>query len=144
MRKIIVASTLALSAYASQATAQDNLTIATAQGFDLVDGAVVCGSLDMANYLAGQINMARHARRSLPADLRRQAALVNGYDVGQEPRLTEYGCVLVPTGTSLTIESGNIVPVVSGKLPNGRRFSGVTLPAMVLRSECNVAPLLSR
>lgn len=133
MKKTILASTLALSAYAIQATAQGNQTTAAAQGFDLVDGAIVCDSLDVANYISGQINIARHARQSLPADLRRQAALVNGHDVGQEPRLAEYGCVLVPAGTPLTVAPGNLVPVVSGKLPNGRRFSGVTLPAMVGR-----------
>ena len=104
-----------------------------AKGMDLVDGAVVCRSLDLASYIYGQINMATHARRSLSPELRKQAALVNGYDEGQEPRLADYGCVLVPVGTPLTVEPGNYVPVVSGVLPNGRRFKGVTLPTMVER-----------
>lgn len=104
-----------------------------AQGMDLVDGAIVCSSLDLSNYIYSQMNMGRHARRSLPPDLRRQAALINGEDPGAEPKPSDYGCVLVPAGTPLTIEQGNFVPVVSGKLPNGRRFSGVTLPAMVQR-----------
>lgn len=114
-------------------TATPKPTQPTAQGFDLVDGAVVCRSYDLANFLAGEINKARHARISLSPELRRQAELINGYDYGAEPKLLDYGCVLVPIGTPLTVEPGNYVPVVSGVLPDGRRFQGVTLPAMVMR-----------
>jgi hypothetical protein len=105
----------------------------TAQGFDLVDGAVVCRSYDLANFLAGEINKARHARISLSPELRRQAELINGYDYGAEPKLSDYGCVLVPVGTPLTVEPGNYVPVVSGHLANGHSFRGVTLPSMIDR-----------
>lgn len=103
----------------------------TAQGMDLVNGAIVCSSYDLAEFLYGQINAARHARASLPVELRRQATLINGYDYGQEPRPSDYGCVMVPIGTRLSVEKGNLVPVVSGKLPDGRKFMGVTLPTMI-------------
>ncbi|WP_248322042.1 hypothetical protein [Caballeronia sp. Sq4a] len=103
----------------------------TARGIDLVDGAIVCNSYDLAEFMYGQINSARHARASLPPELRRQAALVNGYDYGAEPRLADYGCVMVPTGTKLSVEKGNFVPVVSGRLADGRTFTGVTLPQMI-------------
>lgn len=102
-----------------------------AKGMDLVDGAIVCSSFDLTSWIYGQVNMARHARRSLSPELRRQAELINGYDYGAEPRLADYGCVLVPSGTPLTVEPGDYVPVVSGKLPGGIRFHGVTLPTMV-------------
>jgi hypothetical protein len=105
----------------------------TAGSFDLVDGAVVCPSFDLADFLAGEINKARHARQSLSPELRRQAELINGYDYGAEPRLSDYGCVLAPTGTPLTVEQGNYVPMVSGVLPNGRKFKGVTIPNMIDR-----------
>lgn len=105
----------------------------TAQGMDLVDGAIVCSSYDLAEFLYGQINSARHARISLPPEIRRQASLVNGYDVGAEPRPSDFGCVLVPTGTPLSVQKGNFVPLVSGKLPDGRTFTGVTLPTMISR-----------
>jgi hypothetical protein len=105
----------------------------SAQGIDLVDGAIVCRSYDLAEFMFEQTNQARHYRRSIPPELARQAMLISGYDDSREPKLAEYGCVLVPAGTPLSIEKGNFVPVVSGKLPNGRRFSGVTLPAMVGR-----------
>jgi len=57
--------------------------------------------------------------------------LINGYDVGAEPRPGDYGCALVPAGTPLKVDPGNYVPVVSGVLPNGRKFSGVTIPNMI-------------
>ncbi|WP_250481906.1 hypothetical protein [Caballeronia sp. NCTM5] len=105
----------------------------TARGIDLVDGAIVCSSYDLAEFMYGQINTARHARRTLPPELRRQAALVNGYDNGAEPRLADYGCAMVPSGTKLSVQKGNFVPVVSGTLPDGRKFTGVTLPQMIER-----------
>ncbi|WP_165987431.1 hypothetical protein [Caballeronia sp. SBC1] len=109
----------------------------TAKGMELmdgsIDGAIVCSSLDLTNYIYGRINVARHMQAHLPPDLRRQDALIKGYDESKEPRLSDYGCVLVPVGTPMALEPGNYVSVVSGRLPNGRRFSGVTLPAMVDR-----------
>jgi hypothetical protein len=105
----------------------------TSRGVDLVEGAIVCSSYDLAEFMYGQINSARHTRASLPQELMRQAALVNGYDYGAEPRLSDYGCVMVPSGTKLSVEKGNFVPVVSGKLPDGRKFTGVTLPPMIER-----------
>ncbi|WP_125469675.1 hypothetical protein [Caballeronia telluris] len=107
--------------------------VPTARGIDLVDGAIVCGSYDLAEFMYGQVNSARHARASLPQELRRQAALTNGYDHGAEPRLSDYGCVMVPAGTKLSVAKGNLVPVVTGMLPDGRKFTGVTLPQMIAR-----------
>lgn len=105
----------------------------TAQGMDLVDGAIVCNSYDLAEFVYGQINSARHARRNLSPEVRKQAALVNGYDEGAEPSPIDYGCVMAPAGTPLSVQKGNLVPVVSGKLPDGRTFTGVTLPTMISR-----------
>lgn len=102
-----------------------------AKGFDLVDGAIVCNSLDLADYISSRINQARHARQSLSPELRRQATLIRGDNPGAEPRPSDYGCTFVPIGTLMTAQNGNYVPVVSGVLADGRRFSGVTLPAMV-------------
>lgn len=126
MKKTIVLLVLAAPAIGS-ATDHDLL----ARGFDLVDGAVVCQSFDMAQYITTQINQARHARLSLPAELRRQQALITGHDDGKEPFPSDYGCALVPAGTPMKVEQGNYVPVVSGRFPDGRKFSGVTLPSMI-------------
>lgn len=106
---------------------------ASAKGMDLVDGAIVCSSYDLAAWLYGQVNVARHAQRSLSPEQRRQRQLITGDDIGQEPRMEDWGCTLVPAGTPLAVEPGNSVPVVSGKLADGRRFKGVTLPTMVQR-----------
>jgi len=106
----------------------------TAKGMDLVDGAIVCPSMDEASWLYRRINMARHARQSLSPELRRQAALVNGYDEGAEPKPSDYRCQFVPAGTpmNVTMEMG-VIPVVSGTMKDGRPFSGVTIPNMVDR-----------
>ncbi|MGV7245052.1 hypothetical protein ACRXB1_25460 [Caballeronia sp. M23-90] len=96
-----------------------------------IDGAIVCSSLNLTQYIYGRINVARHLQAHLPPDLRRQAALVKGYDESVEPRLSDFDCVLVPIGTPLSVEPGNFVSVVSGKLPNGKHFTGVTLPNMI-------------
>jgi hypothetical protein len=104
-----------------------------AKGMDLVDGAIVCPSYDLAGFLFGEINKARHARVALSPEMRRQAILLNGYDLGAEPRPSDYRCVLVPAGIVLRVEEGNYVPVVSGRMPDGRKFSGVTLPNMIGR-----------
>jgi hypothetical protein len=106
----------------------------SARGMDLVDGAIVCPSLDEASWLYGRINSARHARMSLSPELRRQAALVNGYDEGAEPKPADYRCQLVPEGTPMNVrmEMG-VIPVVWGKLQDGRPFAGVTIPNMIER-----------
>ncbi len=125
MKRIVFMLLVSVSTHAN---ADDRFV---AKGFDLVDGAIVCRSLDMADYISTKINQARHARLSLPPELRRQMALMNGEDLGAEPNPSGYGCALVPIGTPMTVQKGNYVPVVSGTLPNGQPFSGVTLPAMV-------------
>jgi hypothetical protein len=106
----------------------------TAKGMDLVDGAIVCPSMDEANWLYSRINEARHARQSLSPELRKQGALLNGYDYGAEPKPSDYQCQLVPEGTPMNVrmEMG-VIPVVSGKLKDGRPFAGVTIPNMVDR-----------
>lgn len=106
----------------------------TAKGMDLVDGAIVCPSMDAANWLFGQINMARHARISLSPEIRRQAALINGYDQGEEPRPSDYGCQFVPAGTPMNVRmDAGVIPVVWGIMKDGLPFAGVTIPNMIDR-----------
>lgn len=49
------------------------------------------------------------------------------------PNLEAHGCSLFPAGTPMTLERGNIVPVVSVKLPNGKVVRGVTLQSMITK-----------
>ncbi|MGX6999918.1 hypothetical protein [Caballeronia sp. KNU42] len=104
----------------------------TAKGMDLVDGAIVCPSMDEANWLFGQINAARHAQRSLSPELRKRAALVNGYDVGAEPKPSDYRCQFVPAGTPMNVKmEDGYLPVVWGIMKDGLPFAGVTSPSMI-------------
>ena len=104
----------------------------TAKGMDLVDGAIVCPSMDEANWLFGQINMARHARLSLSPDLRGQSARVNGFDYGGEPRPSDYRCQFVPAGTPMNVKMDmGVIPIVWGTMKDGLPFAGVTIPNMV-------------
>ena len=103
-----------------------------AKGIDLVDGAIVCQSMDEANWLFGQINMARHAQRSLSPELRQRAALANGYDIGSEPKPSDYRCQFVPAGTPMNVKmEGGYLPVVWGTMKDGLPFAGVTNPSMI-------------
>jgi prophage tail gpP-like protein len=130
---LIAAPTFAQSTAPKYKFSTDVQRQPVARGMDLVDGAVVCPSMDEATWMFGWINKARHARKSLSPELRRQAALVNGFDYGAEPRPSDYGCALVPAGTPLEVEAGNYVPIVSGVLPDGKKFKGVTIPNMIAR-----------
>ena len=49
-----------------------------------------------------------------------------------EPPFESYGCKLVPNGTAVTMTRapGKLFPTITGQLPSGERFSGVTLPDM--------------
>lgn len=107
---------------------------AVAKGMDLVDGAIVCPSMDEANWLFGQINMARHARLSLSPELRRQAMLIRGYDEGEEPKPSDYRCQFVPAGTPMNVKMEmGVIPVVWGTMKDGRPFAGVTNDQMIDR-----------
>lgn len=104
-----------------------------AQGIDMVKGAVVCSSYSTAQMIFQETESARRFKAGVSLEMQRQFLLINGYDKGREPDMSIFGCVLVPAGTSMVIDDGNIVPVVSGRLPNGMPFAGVTLPAMIAR-----------
>jgi TPR repeat protein len=107
----------------------DKTSVVTARGVSVVPGAIVCPD---------------HATVSLMFDLYvahwgdvQQDALTNGQSrllrgpPAPEPDLKLYGCGLVPPGASMLLERGNIVPVVTAKLPDGRTIRGVTLAAMI-------------
>lgn len=101
---------------------------ATTKGLDLVDGALACQDYNTTRYLYGKINEARHFQRALPKSLIRQAEIVGTKP--SEPVPAEYGCILVPPGTSVHVESDYGIPVISGRL-HGTKFTGVTLPYML-------------
>jgi hypothetical protein len=103
----------------------------TAKGDQLVDGAIVCPSLDTTMWLYNKISSARVARTYMPPQNRQMVILQDGYDPWEEPRPSDYRCQLVPTGTLMNVKWEGGLPVVWGKMKDGRPFAGVTNPMMV-------------
>jgi len=60
-----------------------------------------------------------------------QSRLIRGQGA-PAPDLKSYGCALVPPGTPMTLDTRNVVPVVTAKLPNGTTIKGVTFEAMFI------------
>jgi hypothetical protein len=100
-----------------------------ARGVSVVPGAIVCPSYAVVSQMF-------HLYTSAWEDAA-QDAVTNGQSRllrGQSkptPNLRAYGCALIPPGTPMTLDTGNVVPVVTAKLKNGTIIKGVTLPAMI-------------
>lgn len=106
----------------------------TAKGISPVDdGAIVCPSLDEVNWLFREIGRARVARSYMPEQARQLTKLKDGYDPWAEPRPSDYQCQFVPTGTPMNVKWQGGIPVVFGKMSDGRPFAGVTNPQMIDR-----------
>jgi hypothetical protein len=106
--------------------------IPTAKGISPVDdGAIVCPSLDEVNWLFREIGRARVARSYMPEQARQLTKLKDGYDPWAEPKPSDYQCQLVPTGTPMNVKWQGGIPVVWGKMKDGRPFAGVTSLMMV-------------
>lgn len=104
----------------------------TAKGISPVDdGAIVCPSLDEVNWLLREIGRARVARSHMPEQARQLTNLKDGYDPWAEPKPSDYQCEIVPTGTPMNVKWQGGMPVVYGKMKDGRPFAGVTNPQMV-------------
>lgn len=103
----------------------------TAKGDKLVDGAIVCPSLDVTMWLYKKIGAAKVAQNYMPPQNRQMVILQNGYDPWEEPKPTEYRCQFVPSGTPMNVKWEGGIPVVWGKLKDGRPFAGVTSLTMV-------------
>jgi len=104
-----------------------------AKGGDLVDGAIVCPSLDEVIWLYNRIGSARVARTNMPPQNRQLVMLQDGYDPWEEPDPADYRCQFVPAGTPMNVKWEGGLPVVSGKTADGRPFAGITNPVMIDR-----------
>ncbi|MBB3004354.1 hypothetical protein FHX57_006736 [Paraburkholderia tropica] len=139
MKEILLAAALFSTAALAQSNAPKyNFSLnappkqPAAKGINPVDeGAIVCSSLNEVNWLFREIGRARIARRYMPEETRQLAKLRDGYDPWAEPRPSDYRCQFVPTGTPMTVEWKGGIPVVFGKMSDGRPFAGVTSPMMV-------------
>jgi TPR repeat protein len=95
----------------------------------VVPGAVVCADHDTVA-LMYDLYSAHWSDTMQDKITNGQSQLIRG-KATPAPDLEAHGCSLFPAGTPMTLERGNIVPVVSVKLPNGRVVRGVTLQAMI-------------
>jgi uncharacterized protein len=105
------------------------LVAVTAQGVSVVPGAIICPNHDTVS-LMFDLYAARWADTQQDVLTHGQSRLVRG-EPSPAPDLKIYGCALLPPGTSMMLERGNIVPVVTATLPDGTQVRGVTLTAMI-------------
>ena len=101
----------------------------TARGVSVVPGAIVCPSHDAVS-LMFDLYVSHWEDATQDAMTKGQSRLIRGQPT-PAPNLKAHGCVLLPPGTPMTLDSRNVVPVVTAKLPNGTTIKGVTLPAMI-------------
>ena len=100
-----------------------------ATGVSVVPGAVICPDEDRVQMMF-QLYVSHYQDVMQDKLSNGQARLLHG-SPSDPPDPSDYGCALVATGTLMTLERGNIVPVVSVKQPDGTTVRGVTLPAMI-------------
>jgi TPR repeat protein len=95
----------------------------------VVPGAIICADHDTVALMYDLYSA--HWSDTMQDKLTNgQSQLLRG-KATSAPDLEAYGCSLILAGTPMTLERGNIVPVVSVKLPNGKVVRGVTLQAMI-------------
>jgi len=106
-----------------------NATEVTASALSAAPGAIVCQDYATVQ-LVFRIYTA-HWQDSLQDRLTKgQSKLLRG-ESSPEPVPEVYGCMLVPPGTSMLQDPGNVVPVVTFKRSDGSYFKGVTMAPMI-------------
>jgi len=99
-------------------------------GVSVVPGAIVCPDFPTVQLM---FNWYTTHWSDVQADQLSHglSSQVNGPPVS-EPPLETYGCTLVPNGTAVTMTraEGQAFPTMTGQLPSGGTFEGVTLPDM--------------
>ncbi|HEY5210517.1 MAG TPA: tetratricopeptide repeat protein [Stellaceae bacterium] len=105
------------------------LIAVTARGVSVVPGAIVCPSHDTVS-LIFDLYVAHWTDTQQDALTNGQSRLLRGKPA-PAPDLKFYGCALLPPGTPMLLERGNIVPVVIATLLDGTTIRGVTLASMI-------------
>jgi len=101
---------------------------AIAHGVSVIPGAVVCSDSQTVELVANLYEQAWQDQLEKRMT-RGQSSLIHG-SPAEKPDPDDYGCILVPPGTKVMLESGNAVPVVTLQLPGGWA-RGVTFPNML-------------
>ena len=100
-----------------------------AQGVSVVPGAIVCPNYNTVQSMFDWY-VAHWTDTQQDALTNGQSRLLRGQPT-PAPDLKFYGCALLPPGTPMMLERGNIVPVVTATLADGTTIRGVTLAAMI-------------
>lgn len=104
-------------------------TVVTAKALGFAPGAIVCADYQAVGVVFHLYSNA-WAERAQDSLTRGQSKLLRG-DAAPEPDPQSYGCALIPPGTTMRFHSGNVVPVVTVRMPDGKTIKGVTLPEMM-------------
>jgi Sel1 repeat len=113
-----------IAANASTAIASPGSTTVIAHGAGVVPGAIICPDMETWRFVFRQYG--EHWAEAYQDILTRgQSKLVRG-DAIPSPDLESHGCALVPAGSTMTVESNGLIPIVSAVLPNGKTIRGVT------------------
>lgn len=100
-----------------------------AKAIPMVPGAVICPNYRAVNLMIDWY-IAHWHDSFQDAVTKGQSQLLRGESTSK-PQLTRYGCALAPAGTPMTLEIGNVVPVVTATLPDGSTVRGVTDPGLI-------------
>jgi hypothetical protein len=114
----------------TQAT-QPRTEAGLAQGVGIVPGAIVCADLRTVDFMYS-LYKSHWSDAMQDAVTNGQSKLIRGESTAV-PDPKRYGCTLLPPGTHLTVEIGNMVPVVTARLADGKVVRGVTYPQMIQR-----------
>ena len=100
------------------------------QGVGVVPGAIVCPDYPTTEFMFHWYN--RHDEETFQdMVLKGGWSEIHGKPTPSPP-FERYGCVLAPNGTTVMMvrPKGKMVPTITGKLPSGKTFKGITLPSM--------------
>ncbi len=100
---------------------------ATATGMSVVNGALVCPDFQTFQSVFDEL-VSSWEDAAADRMTRGQSRLMR--QPMPEPNLEVYGCALVPSGTRVLVEAGNVVPIITAEV-NGKSIKGVTHSGMI-------------
>jgi hypothetical protein len=114
---------------AEKPTQSPNTASVIARGTGVVPGAIVCPDLRTVNMMFQEYSDYWEDAQQ-DAMTHGQSKLLRG-EPAPKPDFELFDCALLASGSPMSMELGNVVPVVTATLPDGSTIKGVTLPSMV-------------
>jgi hypothetical protein len=130
-RRIGTAPSTAPSRNNAEGTTERQVVRVKARGASVVPGAIVCPDHNTVSLV---FRLYVNYREDTLQDTltHGQSRLIRG-EPTPKPDFELYRCALLPPGTPMLLELGNVVPVVNTKLPDGTTIRGVTLGDMIAK-----------